>query len=49
MEINRWIQTKKEAQSFMPANVFASRPTDAKTAQYCANHVIHLPDLLYLR
>jgi len=50
MEIGRWIQTKKEVQSLMPANVFASRPMDAKTVQYCANDVIHLPDLhaLYL-
>jgi len=44
-KINRWIQTKKEVQSLMPANVFASRPMDAKTVQYCANDVIHLPDL----
>jgi exonuclease 3'-5' domain-containing protein 1 len=51
MEINRWIRTKKEVQSLMPTNVFASRPMDAKTIQYCANDVIHLPDLhaLYLR
>jgi len=50
MEINRWIQTKKEVQSLMPANIFASRPMDAKTVRYCANDVIHLPDLhaLYL-
>jgi len=50
MEINRWIRTKKEVQSLMPANVFASRPMDAKTVQYYANDVIHLPDLhaLYL-
>ena len=51
MEINRWIRTKKEVQSLMPADVFAARPIDVKTAQYCVNDVIHLPDLhaLYLR
>jgi hypothetical protein len=51
MEIHRWIRTKKEVQSLMPADVFAARPIDAKTAQYCVNDVIHLPDLhaLYLR
>jgi len=51
MEIHRWIRTKKEVQSRMPADVFATRPIDAKTAQYCVNDVIHLPDLhaLYLR
>jgi exonuclease 3'-5' domain-containing protein 1 len=51
MEINRWIRTKKEVQSLMPADVFAARPIDAKTVQYCVNDVIHLPDLhaLYLR
>jgi exonuclease 3'-5' domain-containing protein 1 len=50
MKINRWIQTKKKVQSLMPANIFASRPMDATTVQYCANDVIHLPDLhaLYL-
>ncbi len=51
MEIHRWIRTKEEVQSRMPADVFATRPIDAKTAQYCVNDVIHLPDLhaLYLR
>ncbi len=35
----------------MPADAFATRPIDAKTAQYCVNDLIHLPDLhaLYLR
>jgi exonuclease 3'-5' domain-containing protein 1 len=51
MELNRWIRTKKEVVSLMAANVFASRPMDAKTVQYCANDVLHLPDLhaLYLK
>jgi exonuclease 3'-5' domain-containing protein 1 len=51
METYRWIRTKKEVQSLMPTNVFAARPIDAKTAQYCVNDVMHLPDLhaLYLR
>ncbi|KFY67891.1 hypothetical protein V496_01356 [Pseudogymnoascus sp. VKM F-4515 (FW-2607)] len=35
----------------MPANVFATRPIDTKTVQYCINDVIHLPSLhhLYLK
>jgi exonuclease 3'-5' domain-containing protein 1 len=35
----------------MAADLFAARPIDAKTIQYCANDVVHLPDLhaLYLR
>lgn len=44
-KINRWIQIKREVQNLMSADVFASRPMDAKTVQYCANDVIHLPDL----
>ncbi|OBT59871.1 hypothetical protein VE03_10792 [Pseudogymnoascus sp. 23342-1-I1] len=39
--------------SLMPTNVFATRPIDTKTAQYCVNvnDVIHLPALhdLYLK
>ena len=51
IEINHWIRTKKEVQSLMSADVFAAQPIDVKTAQYCVNDVIHLPDLhaLYLR
>jgi len=45
MERNRWVRTKKEVQSLMQANVFATRPMDAKTVRYCANDVIHLPEL----
>ena len=50
MKIHRSIRIK-EIQSRMSADVFATRPIDAKTAQYCVNDVIHLPDLhaLYLR
>ena len=35
----------------MPADVFANRPMDVETVQYCVNDVVHLPDLhaLYLR
>ncbi len=51
MEIHRWTRTKKEVQNLMPANIFASRPMDEKTIHYCANDVVHLPDLhaLYLK
>jgi exonuclease 3'-5' domain-containing protein 1 len=31
MELNRWIQTKKEIKSLMPADIFAARPIAAKT------------------
>jgi exonuclease 3'-5' domain-containing protein 1 len=50
-ETNCWIQTKKDMKSLMPTNVFATRPIDTKTAQYCVNDVIHLPALhdLYLK
>jgi len=38
-------------QNLIPADVFAARPTDAKTVQYCVKDVVYLPDLhaLYLR
>ncbi|KAH6972997.1 ribonuclease H-like domain-containing protein [Ilyonectria sp. MPI-CAGE-AT-0026] len=51
VELNRWIRSKKEIKRLMPTNIFAIRPVEAKTAQYCTNDVIHLPDLhaLYLR
>ncbi len=29
----------------MDTNIFAARPMAAKTVQYCANDVLHLPDL----
>ncbi|KAK2760163.1 hypothetical protein FQN54_002230 [Arachnomyces sp. PD_36] len=45
MELHRWIRTKKDIQNLMPSNVFASRPMDDKTVQYCVNDVIHLPTL----
>lgn len=51
VELNLWISSKKEIKRLMPTNIFAIRPVEAKTAQYCTNDVIHLPDLhaLYLR
>ncbi|OBT60377.1 hypothetical protein VE03_10228 [Pseudogymnoascus sp. 23342-1-I1] len=50
-EAKRWSQTKKDIRSLMSANVFATRPIDTKTVQYCINDVIHLPNLhhLYLK
>ena len=50
-EIHRWIRTKKDIKSLMPDNIFAARPMDDETAQYCVNDVIHLPELhaIYLR
>lgn len=51
VELNRWIRSKKEIKRLMPTNIFAIRPVEVKTAQYCTNDVIHLPDLhaLYLK
>ncbi|KAI0379654.1 ribonuclease H-like domain-containing protein [Hypomontagnella monticulosa] len=51
MERNLWIRSKKETKSLMSSNIFSARPVEAKTLQYCANDVIHLPELhaLYLR
>lgn len=45
MELNRWIRTKKDVGKLMVENVFAARPMDQKTVQYCANDVVHLPEL----
>ncbi|KAF7553134.1 hypothetical protein G7Z17_g3844 [Cylindrodendrum hubeiense] len=43
MEVHRWIKTKKEVQTLMPDDIFAHRPLDAKTMQYCVNDVVYLP------
>lgn len=50
VELHRWIRSKKQTQSLMSADIFATRPVEAKTIQYCTGDVIHLPDLhaLYL-
>ncbi|OTB17086.1 hypothetical protein K445DRAFT_288162 [Daldinia sp. EC12] len=45
MEKQHWIQTKKEVTATMPDDIFARRPLDTKTIQYCANDVVHLPAL----
>ncbi|KAI1084768.1 ribonuclease H-like domain-containing protein [Whalleya microplaca] len=45
MEVHRWIRTKKEVQALFPNDIFARRPMDAKTMQYCVNDVIYLPQL----
>lgn len=44
-ELVSWILSKREIRSLMPTNVFATRPLEANTVQYCANDVIYLPDL----
>ncbi|KAG9228183.1 ribonuclease H-like domain-containing protein [Amylocarpus encephaloides] len=41
----RWYRTKKDIGRLMDANVFATRPMDDKTIEYCANDVLHLPEL----
>ncbi|KAK3354736.1 ribonuclease H-like domain-containing protein [Neurospora tetraspora] len=45
MEVHRWVKTKKEVQALMPNDIFARRPLDAKTVQYCVNDVVYLPAL----
>lgn len=45
MERHRWVKTKKEVQALMPNDIFARRPLDAKTLEYCVNDVIYLPAL----
>jgi exonuclease 3'-5' domain-containing protein 1 len=45
MEVHRWRKTKKEVKALMANDIFACRPLDAKTMQYCANDVMYLPAL----
>ena len=45
VEVHRWVKTKKEVQALMPDDIFAGRPLDAKTIQYCVNDVVYLPAL----
>ena len=49
-EIGHWRRTKSDIVSLMPTNIFAARPMEDKTIQYCCNDVSHLPALcaLYL-
>ncbi|KAK8029416.1 hypothetical protein PG993_010707 [Apiospora rasikravindrae] len=42
---NRWISSKQDIKGLMLTNIFAARPVEEKTVQYCVNDVIHLPDL----
>ncbi|KAK3989363.1 ribonuclease H-like domain-containing protein [Cladorrhinum sp. PSN332] len=50
-DYSRWKNTKTAITALMRSNIFAVRPLDAKTIQYCANDVVHLPSLrdLYLK
>ncbi len=41
----RWAETKRAVKAQMDNDVFARRPLDAKTLEYCANDVVHLPAL----
>jgi exonuclease 3'-5' domain-containing protein 1 len=45
LERNRWLSTKEETTKLMSTGVFAARPLDGKTIDYCVNDVIHLPEL----
>jgi len=44
-ELHRWLKTKREVRALMRDGVFARRPLDATTIQYCANDVAYLPAL----
>lgn len=56
-EAQRWARTKQEVKALMHVpngnddNIFARRPLDAKTLQYCVNDVVYLPALhnLYVK
>jgi exonuclease 3'-5' domain-containing protein 1 len=45
MELYEFLQTKQELKALMSSDIFARRPLDAQTLQYCANDVVHLPAL----
>lgn len=45
VERERWVRTKDEIKTRMPAGIFSTRPLDAKTVLYCANDVNYLPAL----
>ncbi|QPC74615.1 hypothetical protein HYE68_005367 [Fusarium pseudograminearum] len=45
MEVQRWTRTKREVKALMQNDIFARRPLDAKTMQYCVNDVLYLPAL----
>ncbi|KAH6843498.1 ribonuclease H-like domain-containing protein [Chaetomium sp. MPI-CAGE-AT-0009] len=45
MDVYCWVKIKKDVQALMPNDIFAYRPLDAMTIQYCVNDVIYLPVL----
>lgn len=45
IDLYQWTKTKKEVQALIPNDIFAQRPLDAKTTEYCANDVKYLPAL----
>ncbi|KAL7624639.1 hypothetical protein AAE478_006208 [Parahypoxylon ruwenzoriense] len=51
IERYRWNTLKSQIKRLMPTDIFAVRPLGPETIQYCANDVVHLPDLhaVYLR
>lgn len=42
----RWQDTKKAVIGLMPSGVFAARPMERSTIEYCVNDPLHLPALL---
>jgi exonuclease 3'-5' domain-containing protein 1 len=45
MELNQWLRTKQNVTKMMQSGVFAKRPMDEKTVQYCVGDVRYLPKL----
>ncbi|KAK5995647.1 hypothetical protein PT974_04063 [Cladobotryum mycophilum] len=44
-ELKRWLKIKKDIKSRFSGDLFAIRPMEAKTIEYCTNDVVHLPAL----
>jgi exonuclease 3'-5' domain-containing protein 1 len=44
-ETQRWTNTKKGITSLMSTDIFAVRPMDSKTVEYCVNDLLYLPNL----
>jgi exonuclease 3'-5' domain-containing protein 1 len=45
MEVQRWAKVKRDMKALMSTDIFAHRPLDEKTMEYCANDVVYLPAL----
>ncbi|KAK0623994.1 ribonuclease H-like domain-containing protein [Immersiella caudata] len=45
LELSQWLRTKQDVKSMMSNGVFAKRPMEEKTVQYCVGDVQYLPKL----